>query len=507
MIIVQCYLQSIKLVFTKFLKLSYVVLANRIRGYTNKTRLRGLNQVLANRIRGYTNKTRLRGLNQVRAGGLRLYSPRLPVCGVLILLLVGILTLAGCQSIPVNSSQDKVIHLTLWQGVNPPSNRDVLQKLVDKFNQTHSDIQVESLYVGQPDQQMPKILAAVVGNAPPDMLWYNPPIGGQLVELDALVPLDDMLANSPVKADIDPALFESMEYNGKLWSIPFGTNNVGIFYRPSLFKGAGITETPKTWEELRQVAKKLTRDTNGDNKIDQHGIFLPLGKGEFAVFVWLPFMWSGGGDLVNGDTQTAAAVDLTKNKGAIAALQLWRNLITDGSAVLSGPERGYETDNFIAGKVAMQITGPWTLAYVKDNVPNGDFGVFSIPVGDHPATGIGGENLFLFKTTPERQQAAFKFAEYVLSEEFQTEWALGTGYLPVNLKSRQSEKYQEFLREQPALKVFLEQAQYGRTRPIFPGYNRISENIGRALEAVLLGKSSPQEALQASQQRLDLIFK
>lgn len=425
---------------------------------------------------------------------------------LLIFFAVVIFAITGCQPLLGNNVKDDVIHLTLWQGVNPPPNRDILQKLVDKFNQTHPNIQVESLYVGQADQQMPKILAAVVGNAPPDLLWFNPTIGGQLVELGAIIPVDEMLVNSPIKDRIDPALFASMEYQGRLWSLPFATNNVGIFYRPSLFKAAGITELPKTWEELRKVAQDLTRDTNGDGKIDQHGIFLPLGKGEFTVFIWLPFMWSGGGEIVDGNVNKAAAVNLTENKGARAALQLWRDLITDGSAVLSAPERGFETNDFVKGKVAMQVTGPWTLTYIANDIPDGDFGVFPIPASERPATSIGGENLFLFKTTPEKQKAAFTFGEYVLSEEFQTEWALGTGYLPVNLKSRQNPKYQEFIQKQPALKVFLEQTKHGKARPIFPGYNRVSENIGRAMEAVLLGKSSPQEALKQSQQRLNLIF-
>ncbi len=418
-------------------------------------------------------------------------------------MLMGILALGGCQALLPKAG--KAIHITLWQGVNPPSNRDVLQKLVDKFNQTHPDIVLDSLYVGQQDQQMPKILAAVVGNAPCDLLWYNPTIAGQLVELDALIPLDAMLDKSPVKAEIDPALFASMEYQGKIWSIPFATNNVGIFYRPSLFKASEITELPHTWQELRQVAKQLTRDINDDGRIDQHGIILPLGKGEFTVFTWLPFMWSAGGELMNGDGQNPAGVVLSDNPGAMAALQFWRNLITDNTAIFSEPERGYEIGNLVTGKVAMQITGPWSLGEFKQS--GVDFAVFPIPVDKEPATSIGGENLFLFKTTPEREQAAFKFAEYAASAEFQTEFSLGTGYLPINLKSRQSAKYQKFLQQQPQIKVFLEQAKYGRSRPIFPGYNRISDSLGRAIESVLLGKSSPKEALKVTQQRLDLIFK
>ncbi|RCJ22135.1 sugar ABC transporter substrate-binding protein [Nostoc sp. ATCC 43529] len=423
---------------------------------------------------------------------------------LLLILLVGIVAIGGCQAILPGVKQDNVIHLTLWQGVNPPPNRDVLQKLVDKFNQSHPDIQVESLYVGQQDQQTPKILAAVVGNAPPDLLWYNPTIAGQLVELGALLPLDEMLEKSPIKAEIDPNLYASMKYNGKIWSVPFATNNVGIFYRPSLFKEAGITELPRTWEEFEQVAKKLTRDTNGDGRTDRYGMFLPLGKGEFTVFTWLPFMWSSGGELVSGDSQNAAAVDLKDNQGAIAALQFWRDLITEGSAILSGPERGYETDDLLSGKVAMQLNGPWNLGQFQTT--GVDFDVFPIPVGEKPATVIGGENLFFFKTTPEREKAAFKFVEYTLSEEFQTELALGTGYLPVNLKSRENPKYQEFVNKIPQVKVFLEQAKYGRSRPIFPGYNRISDSLGRAIESVLLGKSSPTKALEETQQRLDLIF-
>lgn len=422
---------------------------------------------------------------------------------LLLMLFVAVLFVTGCQAIRPQQ-ETKVIHITLWQGVNPPQNRDVLQKLVDKFNKTHPHIQVESLYVGQQDQQMPKILAAVVGNAPPDLLWYNPTIAGQLVELDAIIPVDEMLDKSPVKAEIDPTLFASMEYHGKIWSIPFATNNVGVFYRPSLFKAAGIEKLPQTWEELRQVAQKLTRDSDGDRKIDQFGMLLPLGKGEFTVFTWLPFMWSGGGELVSGNVQQAAAVNVKDNQGAIAALQFWRDLITDGSAMLSEPERGYEVNNLVSGKVAMQVTGPWSLGEFQQS--GVDFDVFPIPKQQNPATSIGGENLFLFKTTPEQQKAAFQFAEYAVSEAFQTELALGTGYLPVNVRSRQSSKYQKFIQKFPQVQVFLDQAKFGRSRPIFPSYTRISDNLGRAIESVLLGKNSPAEALNITQQRLDLIF-
>ncbi len=414
----------------------------------------------------------------------------------LFLALILLLLVTGCTPIEIDSGG--VTHLTLWQGINPPPNRDVFQKLVDKFNLQHPDIRVESLYVGQADQQLPKILTATIGDAAPDLLWFGPMLTGQLVDLDAIVPLDKFWNQSPISKEIDPALRESMEYEQHLWSVPFGTNNVGIFYRPSLFKAAGIEHLPTNWAELRSTAKRLTRDSNGDGKIDRHGILLPLGKGEWTVFTWLPFMWSGGGELQAPNSQ----VTTIDNPGSIAALELWHDLVSDGSVILSSPERGYELDNFIAGKVAMQLTGPWTLGQLAGT--DVDYDVMPIPGGIRSATIIGGENLFMMKGHPKHQQAAWKFMEYVLSQEFQTEWALGTGYLPVNLKSRQQLEYQKYVDKTPAVRVFLEQARWGRSRPIFPGYSQISDNLGRAIESVLLNRSDVRSALKTAQERLNL---
>ena len=412
-------------------------------------------------------------------------------------LLCCLLFLGSCSDRDtVNTPQ--ATKITLWHGINPPENRDIFQKLVDRFNQNNSDIELEALYIGQPDAQLPKIFAATVSERPPDLLWFVPQIAGELNQLGALLPLDDWLNSSPIEAEIDPAMFDTMKLNGQILSVPFATNNAAVFYRPSLFQQAGIEKIPQTWTELEQTARRLTKDTDNDGRLEQHGIFLSLGKGEWTVFTWLPFIYSAGGKLLQQGRPNLV------NDGAIAALQFGTNLVRSGIAVLSSPERGYEIDDFIEGKVAMQITGPWTLAQLK--AANVDYDVFAIPVAQQPAAVIGGENLFVFKTTPERQRASLKFLEYVLSEEFQTAWALETGYLPVNTKSQQSEAYQQFVAQNPVVEVFLTQMHYAQSRPIIPRYNRLSENLGRAIEASLLGKQTPTAALERSQQRLEFIF-
>ncbi|MEH2011870.1 ABC transporter substrate-binding protein [Nostoc sp.] len=406
-----------------------------------------------------------------------------------IVLSVCLIFLSSCQG--QVEKNDGVINLTLWQSINPPANRDVFQKLVDKFNQTHTDIKVKSIYA----EGLPKVLTAVVGNVPPDILSFSPQTTGQFVELGAILPLEDWLEKLPLKSEIIPNLLEESRLNGHIWSIPLYTSNIGIFYRPKLFQAAGITETPKTWEELRQVAKKLTIDRNGDNRPEQYGMLLPLGKGEWTVFSWFPFLLSAGGEVVTNNHPNLM------NQGAISALQFWQDLMKDGSATLSAPERGYEEDAFIAERVAMQITGPWTYI-MKSNV---DYKVFPIPASVERATVTGTGILHVMKTTPGREQAALKFLEYVLSEEFQKEWSIGTGFLPVNIKAAQSEAFKQFISKKPVLKVFMEQMSVAHPRPILAGYSRLSDSLGRAIEATLLGES-PEKALKTAQERLETIW-
>ncbi len=401
-----------------------------------------------------------------------------------------IVFLSSCQE--ATHKNNGIIHLALWQAINPPNNRDVFNKLVDKFNQTHPDIQVESIY----GEGLPKILTAVVGNAPPDILAFDPQFTGQFAELGAIVPLENWLAKSPVKSEVSPNLFEQLTLDNHIWAIPYYTSNLAIFYRSDLFKKAGISQLPKTWKEFREVAKKLTIDKNGDKTPEQYGMLLPLGKGEWTVFSWFPFLLSAGGEIVTNDSP-----DLM-NEGTITALKLWENLIKDGSATLSPPERGYEEDAFLSGRAAMQITGSWTYI-TKSKV---DYKVFPIPTNVTPATVTSTGGFFIMKTQPEREKAAFKFLEFVLSEEFQTEWAIGTGFLPINMKSAASPEYKKYLSDKPWLQVFVDQMNVAGSRPILAGYNRLSDSLGRAIEATLLGKASAETALKEAQERLEVIW-
>ena len=84
-----------------------------------------------------------------------------------------------------------------------------------------------------------------------------------------------MLMHGDKKDDISDNIYDVMKKAGgsddSLYLMPWNIQVLYVYYRPSIFKEAGITETPKTYDEFLEDIKKCTMDTNGDGKTDVYG--------------------------------------------------------------------------------------------------------------------------------------------------------------------------------------------------------------------------------------------
>ena len=85
--------------------------------------------------------------------------------------------------------------------------------------------------------------------------------------------------------------------------------------------------------------------------------------------------------------------------------------------------------------------------------------------------------------------------KFIMSPDFQVDWAINTGYLPVSKSAANSAEYQAFLQANPFMKTYNEQMAIGKTRPSISQYPAISATLGKYLEAALYDKYSSQEAL------------
>ncbi len=153
-----------------------------------------------------------------------------------------------------------------------------VKPLIDKFEAQNPGIKIIAERIDWSTYYQ-KLVTAVAAGTPPDVsqvkLWWQP----QLVEMDALETLDPYLASWAGKSDIFDNVWKLTKYtDDKQYLMPLQMVILYMYYRVDMFKGLGL-KVPTTRDEFFDVAKKLTRDTNGDGITDVYGFGIRGAKG------------------------------------------------------------------------------------------------------------------------------------------------------------------------------------------------------------------------------------
>jgi multiple sugar transport system substrate-binding protein len=167
---------------------------------------------------------------------------------------------------------NKKVQVTVWLGAQE---LEAMVKLADRFTQTHPDIQVEFINIieGGPFGR-DKVQQMIAGGTPPDLFMLNTGQFEGFASRGVLRPLDDLVQQDNFDLSIYwPPAVEGSKYDGKLYGLPKDISDHVIYLNVDLFEKAGIPlPSPEwTWNDYRQIAKQLTKDTNGDGNIDQWG--------------------------------------------------------------------------------------------------------------------------------------------------------------------------------------------------------------------------------------------
>lgn len=421
------------------------------------------------------------------------------------LLLVGLFTACGSDEPAPQPPDDAPTEIRLWHGMFTPQMQSFLKQTIERFNREHADIQVQiERYRGHQDEAARRLQLMLALDERPDLAWLPPPYTGDLAQAGALRPVARFIEEdtSFQADDFYPWLWAISSYNGIRYTLPYQTNSLAVLYNKRFFREAGITELPQTWDALAAAAKRLTVDRDDDGTPEQYGLMLPLGQREWTVWTWETFLWQAGGTLLTDDQQAPAFHGPEGQK----ALQFWIDLVHSHQAArLSDPEEGWNVTPFMNEEVAMQITGPWYLSDLRA-VESLEVGVFPLPPDRQRATNIGGENLYILQTTPEREAASWTLAKYLVRPEVQRERLQQTHQFPSRRSVAESPWMEEFLSDDPILRTFYEAMEHGRTRPSIPGYFSMSQALGKELMQALQGKKPPLEALNTAAKKTQAIL-
>jgi multiple sugar transport system substrate-binding protein len=229
-----------------------------------------------------------------------------------------------------------------------------LQPVVDAFQKTHPDIKVK--LEGYPYGQLFEVIETKMkaGSTDVDVLNVDIPMVANYSVKGYLQPLDAYYGKKEKDEYITSAV-SAATYNGKFMAAPLNSSSVGLYFNIDLFKKYGI-DPPSldpakrwTWEEVVQVAQKMTHPDEG---------VWGLAFDQFSQpYQMLPLAQSLGGKGVSPNGLKASGY--VNAKPWIKAAQFYQDLFRKYKVSPLGVPAFQSPELFKSGKVAMLVTGPW----------------------------------------------------------------------------------------------------------------------------------------------------
>ena len=309
----------------------------------------------------------------------------------------------------------------------------LMQDIIKKFNEENGKgitvVGEESPWDGGAYSE--NLFNAKMGGGDIDCATWKLTSTPLFVNNDLLADLTPMINVWDKKAEIDDNIYEIMKKAGdmeRIYVMPWNIQVLYVYYRPSIFKQAGI-EVPKTYEEFLQAIEKCTMDTNGDGKTDVYGFGMRGAKG--GQEPWGSFVYGRGGTFE----------DLTTPE-AIQGMQDFIDIYNKGYVPPTATSDGFSEiiANFQSGLTAMTIhhTGS---SKDMEKLLGDDVSAFAFPAGKGQWTSMGDTETVIFESC-ENKEAAFEWVSYLAAGEGQKMWCEGTGNVPVSKSIQETDFFQ-----------------------------------------------------------------
>ena len=370
--------------------------------------------------------------------------------------------------------------------------RGVLDKYITIFNQVYPNITIEHEQVGGYDEVRDRIITDIqVGNAP-NLAYCYPEHVARYNADQATQSLDDLINNVEIGltaeqiADFIPAYYEEGKQfgDGKMYTMPFSKSTEVLYYNKTFFDAHGLC-VPTTWEEMEAVCRQI-------KAIDPTCI--PLGYDSEAN--WFITMCE---QLGSPYTSATAPHYLFDNPANHAFIKEFREWYQEGLVITQELYGAYTSSLFVSdydqrcymciassAGALHQRPGPYT-------VDPFEVGITSIPQvnANNKKIVSQGPSLCIFKQgNPQEVIASWLFVKFLTtSPDFQAEFSMASGYIPVIKSASQNEAYATWLESADggdnilalSCKIGLAQTDCYYSSPAFIGASIAREKVAQLL--------------------------
>ncbi|MBT3375876.1 MAG: sugar ABC transporter substrate-binding protein [Lentisphaerae bacterium] len=395
----------------------------------------------------------------------------------------------GCR--PKDRNDGKA-HLVLTVPADRET-RPMYRGVVKRFEEAHPNITVQILEI--PANYYGKVLVMIAGRNAPDLMW----MGQSFAEFAARGVFLDLSEKLETEVDLEEYLPQALSWyrvEGKQYGIPFGIDMNYIAYNKTLFDEAGVPYPTDDWDYdcFLKTAKALTRDIDGDGRIDQYGFKGELAKSSFGAQVISP----DGKDV------------LCNRPEMIEALRTNLNLAREHH-VSPLPEdsdfQGLDTYTYFRqGKAAMMQFFTWNLPFLRRQCSEMNWDIVNNPKVRQRGHWASSQAVLVSSSTRHPEEAWLLAREF-FGDEVQQRMA-ARGLPPSRRIAEMVIQNQRKTGQKPANIAALRRASDSLyPNPRIPNLSEILSLYGSAAGGVPTGRSTPEEAMARAEKAIVLYLK
>jgi len=415
-----------------------------------------------------------------------------------------VLALGVLMLFPAPDAMANPIEIQFWHAQRPPR-ENTLNKIVDAYNKSQTKYQVVASFKGSYDETLNAGIAAFRSKKQPHILQVYE-VGTQTMMLsNAIYPVFNLMKdtghNIDWKSYLQPVLSYYVSSNGELQSMPFNSSTPIMYYNKDLFKKAGLTGPPRTWDEMGEYTKKLVASGTEYGMTSAWQTWVMIEN--YSAIQNIPLATKSNG--FDGlDTELTI-----NNPMVVKHIERLKSWMDDKRFVYEEREYKGPEAAFISGKCAILMDSIGAIGAVKS--AKFDWGAAPLPVEasmKEPQNSIiGGASLWVLKGLPQEEyQGVADFLAFQASEEMQIIWHKETGYLPITLQAYNKLKADGFYQQEPLQEVGILQLTRkdptANSRGIRLGsFSQIRDVMNEELEMLWQGKKTAKQALDEAVSR------
>lgn len=380
------------------------------------------------------------------------------------------------------------VKVTYWGSFNG-KNGETEQALVDQFNASQSDVELNYQFQGSYEETAQKLTAGLQSKTAPEVSLLSDVWWFKFYLAKALQPMDDLFAGAGLDVSdyVDVLIEEGVRKGAHYW-VPMARSTPLFYYNKEHWAEAGLPDRgPETWDEFMEWGPKLVKK---EGSTVSRTAFGHPGAASYIAWLFQGVVWQFEGEYSTPDF----AMTMT-NENTVEAGQFYGDSVNK-YAWASFPKDVQQ--DFINGLVSSSMLSTGAMGAVLGNAKF-ELGTAFLPKKKTFGCCTGGSGMALMTGLPvEKQQAAMKWIAFATSPDSTTFWSKNTGYMPVRKSAVTGAEMQAYFTEQPSFKTAVDQLPQTRpqdaARVFVPNGDQI---IGKGLERIIVNKEDVKAVFEA----------